>query len=186
MNWSVLRVLLEKYYDGLSSAAEDRKLSELLERNDLPEEFFEDSILITGLQAGRKIPEPSPVLNSRIMAAVRESEKRTMAGKKRLYSLTSIAAGVLIIIGLWFVVDKSTVKQDTFNDPQLAYNQTIETLYRVSANLNKGRQHMEQLSAINNASRTDIAEQLKALEYIETSMEMLGMKQNNSLTEQNK
>ncbi|MDT8400932.1 MAG: hypothetical protein RQ743_04490 [Bacteroidales bacterium] len=194
MNWSVLKRLLEKYYDGTSTADEEQKIFELLERKDLPSEFYEDRLLMEGLHGD--IPEPSPDLDVRIMTVIDESEKEKiiMSGKRRLYSIVSVAAGILIILSFWFVLaDKSGLK-DTFDDPQLAYNETVKVLYQLSDNLNTGRAQMEELSVINDAraklelipeSGNVVSRELKALRYIENSVNLLNMNKNDKSSKQN-
>jgi len=192
MNWSVLKKLLEKYFDGSSSADEEKKMLELLEHENLPSEFSEDRIMITGLFGNEEIPEPSPDLDKKIMTAIDESERnrKIISGKRRLYSIVAVAAAILIIISFWFILEDKSRVIDTYSDPQLAYNETIEVLYRVSSNLNKGRDQMEELSMISQTksrlnlipeSRDAVARELKALKYIENSIELLGMDEKNNI-----
>jgi len=192
MNWSVLKKLLEKYYDGSSSADEEKKMLELLKHENLPSEFSEDRMMITGLFGNEEIPEPSPDLDERIMTSIDESERnrKIISGKRRLYSIISVAAAILIIISFWFILEDNSRVKDTYSDPQLAYNETIEVLYNVSSNLNKGRDQMEELSMISQTksrlnlipeSRNVVAGEFKALKYIENSIELLGMDEKNNV-----
>ncbi|MEA1886645.1 MAG: hypothetical protein U9N72_05500 [Bacteroidota bacterium] len=196
MNWSVLRKLLEKYYDGMSSKDDEKKMLELLSQDDLPSEFYEDRMMITGLFESEDIPEPSPDLNYRIMTAINESEKshRIISGKKHLYSIASVAATILLIISLLLILENKNRIKDTYSDPQLAYNETVEVLYRVSENLNKGRTQMEDLSLINETksrlnmiseSRDAVVEELEALKYIENSLELFGVDKKSNINEKN-
>jgi len=192
MNWSVLKKLLEEYYDGSSSADEEKKMLELLKHENLPSEFSEDRMMITGLFGNEEIPEPSPDLDERIMTSIDESERnrKIISGKRRLYSIISVAAAILIIISFWFILEDNSRVKDTYSDPQLAYNETIEVLYNVSSNLNKGRDQMEELSMISQTksrlnlipeSRNVVAGEFKALKYIENSIELLGMDEKNNV-----
>jgi len=185
----VLKKLLEKYYAGSSTADEELKILELLRRRDLPVEFYDDRNLMEGLHGNNDIPEPSADMETRIMTAIDESEKekRIISGKRRLYSIVSVAATILIILSFWFIlVDKGGIK-DTFSDPQLAYNETAEVLYRVSANLNKGINPMEELTLIGDTksklelipeSRNAVTKELDALKYIGNSIRLLNMNVN--------
>ena len=194
MKWSVLNELLEKYYAGSSSADEERMMRELLAYEDLPQEFYDDRMLIAGLFGSEEIPEPSSDLNDRVMSAIDESEQNIniVSGQRRLFSIISAAATVVIIIGLWFLLGDKNRFRDTYSDPQLAYNETVEILNRVSTNLNKGRDQLEELSLINRTksrlniipeSRDAVADELKALKYIDNSIQMLGLDQNNNIQE---
>lgn len=185
MNWSVLKDLLDRYYEGQSSEEDEKKLVEMMQRDDLPEEFLEDRTIINGLFSHDEIPEPSMHLESKIRTAIDESEKniKTYIGKSKLYSLVSVAASIIIILSFWFILHDRTGLKDTYEDPRLAYNQTVEVLYRVSENLNRGRDQIQDLSHITETksrfglirdSREQIEEDLEALKYIEKSIEIMG------------
>jgi len=189
MNWSVLRNLLDKYYEGTSTAEEERKLIDILQREDLPEEFQDDRIILQGLFDSDEIPEPSSRLEAGILDAIDEFEKRGRLAntKTGLYSIVSIAASIIVILGLWFIIQNRTGLKDTYDDPQLAYNETVEVLQRVSRNLNLGRDQIKELSYITETksrfkliqdSRAQIEEDLDALRYIEKSIDMLGVNKN--------
>lgn len=182
MNWSVLKKLLEKYYEGLTSLEEEEELYNILQHKDLPDEFHEDRLMMEGLHGD--IPEPSPDLDARILASIDESEKERSinSAKYRLYAIVSVAASILIILSFWFVLADNDRLKDTFDDPQLAYNETVRVLNLFSENLNAGMARMEDLSLISDArdklelipeSRNVVTRELEALKYIENSVELL-------------
>ncbi|MDZ7738685.1 MAG: hypothetical protein U5K32_06395 [Bacteroidales bacterium] len=185
MNRSLLDKLLDKYYRGATSGEEERMLLDLLSREDLPQQYAEDRILIAGIYDNEDIPEPSAGLNDRILEAIDGSEKeeKKHRNKRILYGAMSAAAGILVIISFWFVFDsRGTGLEDTYQDPQLAYNETMEVLYRVSSNLNKGRASMSDLSVIAETeskmqllpeSRSAVTDELKTLKYLDTGMRLL-------------
>ncbi len=187
MNRSQLEKLLNKYYRGATSGEEEIMLLDLLSQEDLPREYFEDRMLIAGIYDDKDIPEPPAGLNDRILEAIDGSEKeRKKVQKKRLlYGAMSAAAGILVIISFWFVFDnRGTQFKDTYQDPRLAYNETVQVLYRVSANLNKGRERMSDLSVISETkskmqllpeSRSAISDELKTLRYLDTGIRLLNI-----------
>ncbi len=187
MNRSLLDKLLDKYYRGATSGEEEKMLLDLLSREDLPRQYFEDRMLIAGIYGDEDIPEPPAGLNARILEAIDGSEKERRIGhnKRLLYGAMSAAAGILVIISFWFVFNnRGTQFEDTYQDPRLAYNETVEVLYRVSANLNKGRESMSGLSVIAETkskmqllpeSRSAVADELKTLRYLDTGMRLLNI-----------
>ena len=196
MNWSVLEKLLEKFYGGISTADEEMKALEMLRRNDLPPEFYDDRMILEGLYGKSEIPAPSTDLGKKIMTAIddAEKEKRIIGGKRRLYSMVAVAASLLVIISFWFVLSDNNRVRDTYSDPQLAYNETVEVLYYLSENLNAGRSQMKKLSVISDAraklellpeSRNAVSRELSALRYIETSVDMLNLDNYDKSNEQN-
>lgn len=185
MNRSLLDKLLDKYYSGSTSGEEEKMLLDLLSREDLPRQYSEDRMLITGIYGDDDIPEPSAGLNDRILEAIdgSDKERKKVQNKRLLYTALSAAAGILVIISFWFVFNNRGVQfVDTYQDPQLAYNETVEVLYRVSANLNKGREGMSDLSVIAETEskmqllpefRSAVTDELKTLRYLDTGMRLL-------------
>lgn len=185
MNRSLLDKLLDKYYRGATSGEEEKMLLDLLSREDLPRQYSEDRMLITGIYGDETIPEPPAGLNDRILEAIDAAEKdsKEVKNKRLLYGALSAAAGVLVIISFWFVFNSRGARyEDTYNDPQLAYDHTMEVLYRVSSNLNKGRESMSGLSVIAETeskmqllpeSQSAVADQLETLKYLDTGMRLL-------------
>jgi len=192
MNLSRLNKLLEEYYEGFLSPADEKSLLELLSTEDLPAEYFDDKMFVTTLHGrGDDIPEPPAGLNDRIMAAIDESEKnkKLIHNKRRFFAVLSAAASILIIISFWFILADNDRLKDTYQDPQLAYNETVKILYSLSANLNKGMRQMSDISMIAHAeskmqmiseSRSAITDELEPLKYLDNSMRLLNIGQNNN------
>lgn len=190
MNLSLLNKLLEEYYEGSLSPADEKSLLELLSSEDLPAEYFEDKMFITTLYSeGGDLPDAPAGLDDRILAAIDESEKnkKLISNKRHFFAVLSAAASILIIISFWFIMADNDKLQDTYQDPQLAYNETVKILYSLSANLNKGMGQMSDLSMIAQAeskmqmiseSRYEVADELEPLKYLDNSMRLLNIGQN--------
>lgn len=191
MNWSALDRLLDRYYSGDTSPEEVDQLLEYLRQPGLPAKYEEDRVLLQSLHSEESVPEPSPDLNDRILKSIDdyEAEKKLSRGKRQIYAVISAAASVLIIISIWFTVGRGNSFKDTYSDPQLAYNETVEVLYTVSANLNRGREEMGDLDALVTAkdrlqkvpeAGVGIKDDLEQLKYIGKSMKMLGQTGDNN------
>ncbi|MCF8222200.1 MAG: hypothetical protein K9J25_03560 [Bacteroidales bacterium] len=186
MNWSALDRLLDKYYSGDTSREEVEQLLEYLGQPGLPGQYEEDRLLLQSLYGDEAAPGPSPDFNNRILNAIDdyEAEKKLSRAKRQLYAVVSAAASVLIIISIWFTVGRENSFEDTYSDPQLAYNETVEILYTVSANLNRGREEMDNLDALVTTKErlqkvpeagNVIKDDLEQLKYLGKSMKMLGI-----------
>ncbi|HKL66912.1 MAG TPA: hypothetical protein VJ877_03385 [Bacteroidales bacterium] len=186
MNWSALDRLLDKYYSGDTTPGEVEQLLEYLGQPGLPGQYEEDRLLLQSLYGDEAAPEPSPDFNKRILNAIDdyEAEKKLSRAKRQLYAVVSAAASVLIIISIWFTVGRGSSFEDTYSDPQLAYNETVEILYTVSANLNRGREEMGNLDALVTTKErlqkvpeagNVIKDDLEQLKYLGKSMKMLGI-----------
>ncbi len=186
MNLSALKTLLDKYYEGRTSAEEEKELVNLLGQDDLPGEYYEDRLMIAGLAGKDGIPEPAAGMEKRIMKFIDDSEeKRSITRKRhRLYAAVSVAASILIIISFWFIFDANRALRDSYSDPQMAYNEAVEALYIVSSNLNKGREQMEGLSMLARTesrikllpeSREVVSKELEPLRYLGNSLQLMGL-----------
>ena len=105
------------------------------------------------LQDASKIPEPSPDLETRIIAGLDFSKNQGRI-RRLLIALSGVAAAIIILIGTWFFFSNSNKPGDTFTDPQLAYEETLKILYGVSSRMNQGAAAMEPFTKINSPLRS--------------------------------
>lgn len=151
--------LLTGFYDGKTTEEQEEMLREYFQRDDVPEQFLLDKKLF---MAFRDMPEtevPSGLEDKLTQMIDRkyEEEKRFMVKNKTYPTwrwLTGIAASVMLLIGLGYGIlnfQRYSGPQDTFTDPDEAYEVLQATLIEISSSLNNG---MAQL----NEAREDITE----------------------------
>ena len=177
MNQQVLDRLLEAYYAGTSTCDEERELRSLLMSEDLPPAYEHDMEVILSLSGDSiQIPEPDAGFELRIMDAISKQEisPRTLKLRRMIYSSVAAAATVLILVSTWLILDRSGEPTDTFHDPVLAYNATIEVLMQVSETMNSGRSALDDLSVISTTTENlvKLSEQQK---LVTKKMEPLGL-----------
>ncbi len=154
--------LLRKYYDGLTSEAEERLLEEFFAGTDIPRELAEDREYFTALDAVRKsIPTPSGLerkLNTALdaeaaNAAAHEKDaehgaagtQKRPARRTRLASiarqLCGMAASVAVVasLGAYLI----TRNNDAAKVEQATYAQAKAAILKFSSTLNKGFAQME-------------------------------------------
>lgn len=186
MNLQELDKLIEKYYQGSTSEDEEKKLFDIISSGQLPPGYTGDASLLMGLARGSDIPEPDSGFESRIMDAIdkADSEAKVKSLKSRIYSAVAVAATVLIIISSYFLIQNNGEPEDTFDDPVLAYNATIEVLSRVGETLNTGSDVISELSVISSTednltklSRPGqlISKEMESLKYIKKSIDILDL-----------
>jgi hypothetical protein len=150
MNTREIKELLEKYYEGETSLADEKALKDFFLSAEVPSELegYKSQFLYFAEASGDEISD-------------REFEEKVFAkrnvspvvplhpGRNRLYYISGIAATILLLIGLVF-----TFREDVFNrqkvngtttDPELVFSQTRDILALVSVNFNKGMDKMQYL-----------------------------------------
>ena len=134
--------LLKKFYEGDSTPEEERFLTAyFLNEENVDERWKEDRQVFRLLQDTQiQVPESvSKRLEESIMQM--ESSQKSLSRKRTLYYwISSVAATVLLCIGLFFAtLEPSPPKMaDTFSDPAEAALVAAQTLTFMSAQLNKG------------------------------------------------
>ena len=187
MNPQELDKLIQKYYQGITSEDEEERLFKIISDNKLPPEYAEDFAMLKVLaDADADIPDPDSGFETRILKAIdrSDSDARIISLKRKIYSAVAVAASLLIMISSFFLVRNNSGPEDTFDDPVLAYNATIEVLSRVGETLNTGSDVISELSVIstaeNNLRRLSqpariISREMESLKYIEKSLDILDM-----------
>ena len=142
-----LKELLDKYYSGETS----------LEEENILRDYFSGEEILPGYEAEKEIfsyypdvaaaVEPDAGFEDRIRAAVDDEVK---AGNHkspvlRWYTLSGIAAGLVILIASYFILMHRPEMKDTYSDPHLAYAETMKVLYEVSVRLNRGTEALKPL-----------------------------------------
>lgn len=188
-----LKRLLDKYFNGESTEDEERILRIFFNGNNVPEGYEAEKAIFRHYLASMPVPEPSDEFESRIIAAIDESESkgRSVNFKRVLLQSLSAAAGILILMGSYFFFVHKNEPKDTFTDPKLAYAETMKILMNVSARLNQGISALEPVGRINEiASKSfkpvnrsaGIAEKnLKNLDLLQKMFEITNMPVENSI-----
>jgi len=167
MERKIIKNLLEKYYEGSTSTEEENILKEALRQDDLPGAFLPDREVILGLEA-QKLVEPSEGFEVRLEKTVRKAAGARpvfrLPGRRMIYAAASAAAIIVVLVSGYFLLHTSGIfgpaPADTFDDPQLAWEETKSTLMLVSEMMNKGTAPLESL--------TEWHEQTRELRYVGT------------------
>lgn len=146
MELKKIESLLAKYYDGNTSIEEEVILKAFFEQEAIPDYMKADKEMFLYYTAEKK-EEYTVDLEKNILEAI-ESEQSRESSKERhfpkyLYWVSSVAASLLIVLSVYFY-QKSPSLEDTYNSPELAYQETKKVLYYVSSKLNKGTLPVEQ------------------------------------------
>ena len=140
--------LLTRYYEGVTSEAEEKELKR----------FFMEPEIPVGLEER---------LNDMI-DAWDMSEKRALKVKKRtriirLQWLGSIAASLLLLFSVGMYLYKPSAPKDTCATPEEAYMQAQKALVMLSSRLNKGMEEVETVQEATGKIRENVYEQLNRI-----------------------
>ena len=186
-----LKRLVEKYYNGESTEAEEEMLRNFFRYGDVPRGYEAEKTIFGFFDDSRDIPEPSVGFEDRILAGINESDHLSgrLSVKRYLLPSLSAAAGILLLAGTYFVLTRRTAETDTFKDPAIAYAETVKILREVSLKMNKGAQALEPVGRLNEVTRTSlgiinkskvmVGRNLKSLQYLKNSSDVSGVPDEN-------
>jgi hypothetical protein len=175
MNEEELKRLIEKYYNGESTEKEENILRDYFRKENIPEGYEAEKLIFSYYTDSAEIPGPSIDFESRIMAGIDASGRNIGSQKLKRYLLPvlSAAAGLLILVGSYFLIVKKAETGDTFTDPKLAYAETIKILRDVSLQLNHGARVLEPVAKINEMGKKSFASFNKPTGIVEKNLRNL-------------
>lgn len=143
MELNNIEQLLEKYFEGETSIAEELQLKE----------YFNSEHVASHLEVHKPL-----------FSYFSQSKKDKMnfssilPSKKRIYTLCiGVAASLLFIVGIVTFWDKPSAKQEdlgSFEDPEIAFRETQKALAMLSENVNVGIQSLEYVNEYEKTKKT--------------------------------
>jgi hypothetical protein len=177
MKTSEVKILLQKYYDGVTSVTEESMLEEYLLSSVCEAEFEADRLHFEALASMRneeiEVPDDLEASVLHTLALVRK--KAVPARRRILYVSFSIAAGLLLMVSTFVLLSRHD--QTTYtSDPDLAYAQSREALELVSKYFNQGTAQLSELNKLNQAMEP--LNRLNSLDKAARSLSEFGKLQN--------
>lgn len=191
MNKEELDHLIEKYYNGETSCEEEALLRAYFSNDNLPVEYKPEKELFCYFMENAIIPEPDSGFEERINNAIKNEDFRKINSDRFSVFMPymSIAAGILVIISLWFFIVRRNETVDTFDDPRLAYAETMRVLLDVSSRMNEGTKNLKPVLRFNQGVKSGteilnkpsemIKENLKSLNQFQKAFEITGIEVDN-------
>lgn len=132
-----IRALLDKYWEGETSLEEEQNLRSYFASSQVAEEFLPFSPLFNYYQEAQHV---------RMNKEIKPPELPQISRKTvSLRWLINVAASLVIFIAMFFINRYSKAPatdqyayQDTYQDPQQAYDEVKKALLFVSTKMNKG------------------------------------------------
>jgi hypothetical protein len=180
-----IRKMLERFYQGETTLEEEKWLEDYFSSTTVPEELLADKELFrTFGSSGDSIVVPHD-LNRKILERIDREERKVLRTRRiSLFSLSGLAAGLLVMIAVYLFflrTDRPALLAshqltDTYKDPMDAYEEAKRTLAFVSEKLNYGTselKHVQQLSK----TATDPLKSLSMINKGSRELNLLGQLQ---------
>lgn len=157
MDLKKIKTLLEKYYNGDTSIVEEKVLRDYFDSESIDDELIADrDIFLYQIHENDKL-EHIPDLSNEIWNSLDKNNiDKSKKNNNLIYISLRIAAGIVIILGSYFILKDQLPNQekqiqfaDTYDNPEAAYKEAKETLLYVSAMLNKGKSYLEPIEKMN-------------------------------------
>ena len=172
MNEEELTKLIEKYYNCESTEAEEEKLKEFFRGTVIREGYEAEKIIFGYYNESADYIEPSVNFEERMIAGIDASVRKNRF-RSYLLPIMSAAAGLLILAGSYFFFMHKNQTLDTYQDPKIAYAETIKILRDVSVKLNHGSQVLEPVGKISEMTKKSIETINKSTKYVKQNLENL-------------
>ena len=167
------RELLQAYYDGSSTPAQEREMLRLLRESGGNDELFTDERLLSAMiELGNEVPEVPEELVPEVLARLEAVQKRSYSPLKPLiYWIGSAAAIGLVLIGSLLFLNRNN-ELGSYSDPKLAYAEVQTTLAKVSGYLGQGTGQLRVMGKLGVSMQP--LENLERFDKVNKNLSLLG------------
>jgi len=160
-NIKYIEQLLDKYWEGNSSLKEEQQLKTFFSQANIPEHLQTYQALFQYLQYSQQQQLTDTNFEADLLKQQQQFSKiRYLPSTTSIVrALTSIAACLLMTVGLYyynstsFINKPTTAIVDTYQNPDEAYAKTQQVLLLMSQKLNKGTHSLQHLEKFNEVKK---------------------------------
>jgi hypothetical protein len=157
MDSNKLEELVKKYWDCETSLEEEQQLREYFREEHIPEPWRETAALFRYFDE-QKTKTVEPQFDEMVVNRIKEMPARHK-GKvvKWVAASLRIAAGVAVLLAAIYFVrqelreDQAVAVEDTFDDPQQAFEETKKALLMISKGFGRAEQQAKKINLFNEA-----------------------------------
>ncbi|MBL7848241.1 MAG: hypothetical protein JNL40_12290 [Cyclobacteriaceae bacterium] len=150
--------LLEKYWQAETSLEEEQQLREFFATGQVPAALKGAADLFAFFQAeqGKTIGQNFEGAVTKQLKVRREGKLISMIG---LQNVGRIAAGIVVVVAATFLIRQEIRKsypkelQDTYTDPQMAFEETKRALQMISNSFGKAKKEASKMQMLNEAEK---------------------------------
>jgi len=157
MNTKEIEDLLAGYFEGETTLEEEKQLRDFFRGEFVPPYLADYTEMFLAFDDAAKEEMPDPEFEQTFLRAIGEASVRPMYSRKnRLLFITSLAAGVLLLVGFFFAykqVNHTTIPKNTITNPNLAYAETQKALLLLAGNFSTGITQVQKFQAFDKGMR---------------------------------
>lgn len=161
MDLQTIDELLEKYWNAETTPEEEATLRKYFSEHEVPRHLQGVAHLFRQYQADQSFKKLDAAFEEEVMKEISNRKSRfdwqpllRIAAVLTLFLVTALLLKQHLLPPPEVDQVKAEQVEDTFEDPQLAYEQTKQALLLVSSLMNEGTQHMEELEKFSEAQET--------------------------------
>jgi hypothetical protein len=154
MDLKEVKIILSRYYEGLTTEEEESALAEYFAGDDVAEELYIDREWFRH-SGDIKVPEPGEDFSVRLSAVAKPDNSFSYRKSIRVIRYSRIAATIALLISGYLIAQnifsKPAYMKDTYSDPQMAMAEVQRVLAEVSLNMKKGAEGLPELRKLGEA-----------------------------------
>jgi len=153
METKQIKLLLQRYFNGESTEAEEKQLEVYFQGGKIAEEVAEYAEFFGGISELAKVAGEETIEDD-VMDFILENEHNEKTRFRKLWmNVTGIAASIIIVLGGFLIYQQQQKPfEDTFEDPDRAYAYAEQTLQYVSGKYSKGLAELAYFEKLRKAS----------------------------------
>ena len=154
MKTAEVKILLQRYFEGESTEAEERQLEAYFRGSEVSAEVAEYAEFFGGISELAELAD-DPTIEEDVMDYILENEHREKTHYRSMWKVvTGIAASIIIVLGgFLFYQEQQRPFKDSFDNPEEAMAYATETLQYVSGKYNKGLAQLSNFEKLHKASQ---------------------------------
>lgn len=153
MELKKIQLLLQRYFSGQSTEAEEKKLHAYFKSGEVAEEVAEYADFFGGIVELANLADDAKI-EADVMDYILENEHREKTRYRSMWKMvTGIAASLIIVLGgFLFYQEQQKPFKDSFDNSEEAYAYATKTLSFVSGKYNKGLAQFSQFGKLSKAN----------------------------------
>ena len=160
MDLNRVELLLERYWNCVSTVEEENELKALLSSNDIPAELKDSAALFRYFEQQQQATLDEKFTREIVAKIKHQQPPVVMKINRNIRNYMRVAAAVLVILAASFVFrmefwqgEKPTMLlvEDTFQTPEEAYAETKKAFMLIAEKMNSGRKQAQKIGIMNEA-----------------------------------